>query len=233
MTALSMVQDACAQLNLAVPTAVFGSTEQQVIQLRSLLNVEGRELSRSGQWQQITVPTTFTSVAQVVQTGAIPSDFDRFVNDSMWNQSTTRKVYGPLTQQQWQLYQAFPVMTTVNPMFIVYDDDLVFEPAPAAGNTIAYSYVSKNWAQTSGAVGIPAMTADTDTAKLPEYLITLGIVWRFLKANKFPFAAEQNDYNTQRAQELARTGGAPVLSQTYGLNQWQPYPFNVPEGNWP
>jgi hypothetical protein len=233
MTALSMIQDACAQLNLAVPTAVFGSTEQQVIQLRSLLNVEGRELSRSGQWQQITVPTTFTSVAQVVQTGAIPSDFDRFVNDSMWNQSTTRKVYGPLTQQQWQLYQAFPVMTTVNPMFIVYDDDLVFEPAPAAGNTIAYSYVSKNWALTSGAVGIPAMTADTDTAKLPEYLITLGIVWRFLKANKFPFAAEQNDYNTQRAQELARTGGAPVLNQTYGLNQWQPYPFNVPEGNWP
>jgi hypothetical protein len=233
MTALSMIQDACAQLNLAVPTAVFGSTEQQVIQLRSLLNVEGRELSRSGQWQQITVPTTFTSVAQVVQTGAIPSDFDRFVNDSMWNQSTTRKVYGALTQQQWQLYPAFPVMTTVNPMFIVYDDDLVFEPAPAAGNTIAYSYVSKNWAQTSGAVGIPAMTADTDTAKLPEYLITLGIVWRFLKANKFPFAAEQNDYNTQRAQELARTGGAPVLSQTYGLNQWQPYPFNVPEGNWP
>lgn len=233
MTALTIVQDAASQIGLTAPSVVFGSTDQQVIQLRTLMNVEGRELSRAGQWQQITVPVTFTSVAQAIQTGAIPSDFDRFVNDSMWNQSTVRKVYGPLTQQQWQLYQAFPIMTTVNPMFIVYDNELVFEPAPAAGNTISYSYVSKNWAETSGGTGIPAMTADTDVSKLPEYLVSLGLVWRFKKANGLPFAAEKSDYDAQRGQELARTGGAPVLNQTYGLNQWQPYPFNVPEGNWP
>lgn len=233
MTALSIVQDACAQLGLTVPTVVFASTEQQVIQLRSLLNVEGRELARSGQWQQITKNTTFTTIATQVQTGAIPTDLSSFVNDSMWNDSTSRKVYGPMTEQQWQQYQAFPIFTSVNPGFIVREGEIYFQPAPSAGNTVAYSYVSKNWAEDSGGTGLEAMTADTDVALLPEWLISLGVVWRFLKANKLPFAEEWQTYTASRNQELARTGGAPRLNMTYGLNRWQPYPFNVSEGNWP
>lgn len=236
MTALTIVQSACSQIGITAPSVVFASTEQQVIQLRSLLNEEGRSSARAGQWPRLTKQHTFTTTATANQADGFPdpNDLERFVNDSMWNRSTSRKVYGPLSEQEYQREQAFPVFNTVNPAFLTRGTTFIAQPAAQAGDTWAYSYVSKYWALASnGTTELEVMTADTDTAMLPEYLITLGIVWRFLKANKLPFAAEQQTYETQLQQEIARQGGAPKLNITYGLNRFSPYPFNIVDGNWP
>jgi hypothetical protein len=236
VTALTIVQSAAAQVGLTVPTSVFGNTEQQVIQLRSLLNEEGRSSARAGQWPRLTKQHTFTTTATAVQADGFPTpnDLDRFCNDSMWNRSTSRKVYGPLSEQEYQREQAFPIFNTVNPAFLQRGADFIAQPAAQAGNTWAYSYVSIYWAlATDGTTEKAEMTADTDTALLPEYILTLGVVWRFLKANKFPFEAEKQTYEGQLQQEIARQGGAPKLNLTYGLNRFSPYPFNILDGNWP
>mgnify|MGYP003349225351 CR=1 FL=1 len=233
MTALSIVQDACGQMGITVPTVVFTSTNQQVIQLRTLMNTEGKQLAQRHQWQRITVQQTFTTVALQAQSAALPSDFDRFCNDSMWNRTTVRKVYGPLTEQEYQQYQAYPIFTTVNPAFFVRGNVIQMQPIPTADQTVAYSYVSTNWAETSGGTGLAAMTADTDVSRLPEMLVTLGVIWRFKKSKGFDYAEDFNTYQEQVAQVTGRDGGSPKLNTVYGLNRFSPYPFNVPEGSWP
>lgn len=236
MTALTIIQSACAQIGLTVPSVVFGSTDQQVIQLRSLLNEEGRSSSRAGQWPRLTKQHTFTAAGAAIQPDGFPTpnDLDRFCNDSMWNRSTSRKVYGPLSEQEYQREQAFPIFNTVNPAFLQRGADFIAQPAAQAGDTWAYSYVSIYWALAAdGTTEKAEMTADNDTALLPEYVLTLGVVFRFLKANKLPFAAEEQNYLTQLNQEVARQGGAPKLNLTYGLNRFSPYPFNILDGNWP
>lgn len=241
MTALTIVQSAASQIGITAPTVVFGSTEQQVIQLRALLNEEGRSSARAAQWATLTREHTFTTVAAAIQPDGFPADdiLDRFCNDSMWNRTIARKVYGPLSEQEYQREKAFPVFTTVNPAFLTRGNgtggyDFIMQPAAQADNTIAYSYVSKNWALAAdGTTEKQQMTADDDTSILPEYLLSLGIVWRFLKANKLPFADEYNTYMGQLQQEAARQGGAPKLNLTFGLNRFSPYPFNIPDGNWP
>lgn len=241
MTALSIVQTAASQIGITAPSIVFASTEQQVIQLRALLNEEGRSSARAGQWARLTREYTFTTVAARLQPDGFPpsNDLDRFCNDSMWNRTIARKVYGPLSEQEYQRELAFPVFTTVNPAFLTRGDgtggyQFIMQPAAQAGNTIGYSYVSKYWALAAdGTTEKAEMTADDDTAMLPEYLLSLGIVWRFLKANKLPFADEYNTYQGQLQQEIGRQGGAPKLNLTYGLNRFSPYPFNIPDGSWP
>lgn len=232
-TALQIVQNACGFLGLAAPTTGYASTNQQTIQLCGLANQEGIELAHAHQWQKITVATTYTTVAQQEQTSFFPSDFDRFCNDSMWNTTTARKAYGPMTEQEWQQYQAFPIFTTINPAFIVRNTSLYLQPAPPAGETLSYSYVSKNWAQTAGGVGKEQFTLDDDTSRLPDILISLGICWRFKKAKGFDYSEEFRTYEAQKAQYISRDGGAPKLNLTYGLNRFSPYPYNVPEGSWP
>lgn len=51
MTLLTIVQDACAELSLAIPQTVIGNTDPQVKQLLALSNREGMEFAgQQGQW---------------------------------------------------------------------------------------------------------------------------------------------------------------------------------------
>lgn len=66
MTLLTIIQDACAELSLAVPTSVIGNTDPQVSQLLALSNREGFEFAgMSGQWSgwpELRVEYTFNLV---------------------------------------------------------------------------------------------------------------------------------------------------------------------------
>lgn len=233
MTALTIVQTTCGMLGLRQPAIVFASTDNQVIQLRGLMNQSGFQLAKVHQWQGITREKTFTTVAQEVQTGAIPTDFDRFVDNSMFNRSTARQIYGPLTEVDWQQYKAYPIYTTMNPAFMMRGNDLYFQPNPDAGNTCAYSYVSTYWCESSSGTDQTAMAADTDVALIPEALISLDIAWRFKKAKGFDYSEEYRTFQEQMRQTTARDGGAPRLNLAYGLNRFRPYLYNIPDGNWP
>ena len=112
-------------------------------------------------------------------------------------------------------------------------NDLYFQPNPDAGNTCAYSYVSTYWCESSSGTDQTAMAADTDVALIPEALISLDIAWRFKKAKGFDYSEEYRTFQEQMRQTTARDGGAPRLNLAYGLNRFRPYPYNIPDGNWP
>lgn len=233
MTALTIVQQATGQLGLPQPATVFGNTNPQVVQLASLLNQEGRELAECHQWQALTRDHTFTSTATQLQAGAIPSDFSRFVNDSMWDRTTARPCKGPITEQQWQMYQAFPIYTNVNPAFLLRGNDLYFQPAANSGDTIAFSYVTTNWCESSSGTPQSVFAADSDVSLISEDLMTLGLIWRWLKAKGFDYSEEFRTYSEQKAETTGRDGGAPRLNMVYGLNRFSPFAANILQGNWP
>lgn len=234
MTALTIVQNACLRLGLTSPQSVFASTNVQTLQMAGLMNQAGYVNMHDWQWRQLTTEQTFVTVAAELQPGAVPSDCDRIIPDTVYNRSTTRKVYGPLSEEDWQKYKAYPIFTSVNPAFILRGDtDWYFQPAPSASWTIAYSYITKNWAKDASLVGISSMSADTDTSKFPDELMTLEVIWRFLKAKNFDYAEALNDCESYRAQLMAQNKCAPRLNMTFGLNRFSIYPANVPEGNYP
>lgn len=58
---LALMQQASAEMGLAVPTAVAGNTATDVVQGLALLNAVGYELQRQHQWQRLTKEYRFTS----------------------------------------------------------------------------------------------------------------------------------------------------------------------------
>lgn len=231
MTVLSIVQNACRELSLDVPAEVFASTNDIVVQLRGLLRRELHELARRANWTKLIKEQTFTTVAQDLQTGAVPSDFDYYLNDTMMNRTTSRVVLGPMSEVEWQREKAGPIYSSVHDAFRFRGGDILITPTPAAGDTIAFEYFTTNIAEDSGGTGKADFTADDDVAVLDEDIIELGLIWRFNRAKGFDYAEDFQNYEAAVAAAITRDGGAKRLDMTRS-RVGQFYDVNIPEGNW-
>jgi hypothetical protein len=71
-TVLQLVQQACAEMGLSVPTALAANTSRDAVQLLGLINAVGYELQRDYPWQALNVEYRFTT-AYTQTTGTITS----------------------------------------------------------------------------------------------------------------------------------------------------------------
>lgn len=231
MTLLTVVQNSCDRLGIARPSSAFSSTDNAIIQLVGLAQQEGKELAKRHSWQVLTTEKTFTSIAAETQTSAIPTDFDRFVDETFFNRTMKRFVDGPLTPQEWQYHKGI-VATTIIEAFRVRGNSLLLTPTPSAGSTYAYEYVSKNWCESSGGTDQSAWASDTDVGILDEELMTLGIIWRWQRAKGLDYAESFNTYEMQVGQAITRDGGKPRLNIGRDTSHRAARRPTVSEGSW-
>lgn len=210
MTLLTIVEDVCDRLSLVRPSSAIGSTDIVVRQIVGLAQQEGKELASRASWQILQSEATFTAVAIELQTGAIPSDFDWYIPDTMFNRTTRRWVEGPLSPMEWQETQA-SLVTRVNPAFRIRGDAIYINQVPTAGHTFAYEYVSKNWCESEAGAGQAKWLADTDVPRIAEELHILGIVWRWKKAKGTEYGEDFATYERQVAQAIQRDGAKPRI----------------------
>ena len=135
MSLLTLVQDASRRIGLPVPNAVLSSTSDNVQQLAGLANEEGQELAARYNWQALTKEASFTTVAAEVQ-GSLATltgpDFGWILNETIWNRSQRRPIFGPKSPANWQMLKA----SFMNGPWIQYrfrGNQLLFLPTPAAG----------------------------------------------------------------------------------------------------
>lgn len=197
MSLLTIVQDACKELNISVPSAVVSATDGQTKQLLSLAKKEGMDLLRRYNWQVLTKETSFTTSATEQQTtlsalGA--SDFYRIVDGTMYNRTRAWPVRGPVSPQEWQRRKASYAQVGPQEYFRIRGDAILFNPLPASGQTVYFEYISENWCQSSSGTAQSTWTADTDTALIDEEVIRLGVVWRWRKAKGLDYGEDFRSY---------------------------------------
>jgi hypothetical protein len=231
MTLLSIIQNAADRVGLVRPTSGIGSSDTTTRQLVALSQQEGEELARRYPWQAIIKEKTFTAVAQDAQTDAIPTDFDRFVPETFFNRSKRRQLIGPLSAQEWQ-DQKGRLATTVIDSFRQRGSQILITPTPTAGETYAYEYVSLNWCQSADSDEQSEWASDDDLGILDERLITLGVMWRFLRAKGLDYAEAFRTYEMQVAQAIGRDGGSGRIHMGEAVLRYPSRPI-VPDGDWP
>jgi hypothetical protein len=232
MSLLTICIDAADQTGQRRPASVIGNSDPIIQQFLNYAQLEGKRLPTRGEWQGLRTPATFTSLASEVQTGMIPTDFARFINETFWNRSRRRPLQGPVTPQQWQNIQAWTT-SPVQDTFTVYGSDIYITPAPPAGQTLAFEYVSSNFCKSAGGTLQSSWLADTDTARIPEEIFSLGIAWRYLeKIGQGRAQQLQAEYETRIKQLLTNDQPRRKISLSeapeYGLRPG----IAVPEGYW-
>lgn len=227
MSLLSIVQDAASQLGLRQPSFVVGSTDLTAQILFRFANQAGKELMRYHDWQALVVEVSATSTAAVIQTGMLPSaDFDRMIyNAEVWNRSDDLRYTGPTPQRFWQQLQSGETGGVVGWWRIIANEMNIY-PAPTAGKIIAFEYISKRWARSSGGSAQAKFLADTDTTVLDEDLITLEMVWRFRQSRGFAqYAEDMSTCEREKEKAASRDRGTgrirPVETRE---TDWPPSP---------
>ena len=214
MSLLTIVQDVAVELGIPSPDTVISSLDEQVIQLRGLANAEGRDLCSRFNWQALIVEKTFLTTAAELQ-GTIAAlvsagDFKHIINDTIWDRTQSRQIFGSIPLQTWQRVQASNV-SGPHEEYQIRGGSLFILPAPAASSTMAFFYKSKHWCQSSGGAGQAAWAADDDTGVLDENLMGLGLKWRFLRAKGLDYSQEFDTYERHVQVAMATDTGKRKL----------------------
>lgn len=233
MTILSIIQNVTDSLGLTRPSAVLTSSDDQVRQLLALANQEGKYLAREYPWQKLNKVATFTTVAAELQNDSSLTsitDINWHLTETFWDTSQTVRVYGPLTPRDYAYKDA---IATAGPYseFRYRQGNFYLLPAPAAGQTISFEYISTKWCESSGGTGQTAWAADTDVGVLDEYLMELGIIYRWLRRQGLSYAEEMREYMTQVELAKARDGGGKEILNITHENEGI-LMTRVPEGGW-
>lgn len=233
MSLLSICQEAASQLGLRQPATVVGSTDLTAQILFRFANQAGKELMRYHDWQNLTTEVTFTSLATIEQTNAFPSaDYDRMVyNPEVWNRSSNLRYTGPTPQRIWQQLKT-GISGGIIGWWRILSGELNIYPAPTAGQTIAFEYISKRWAQSSGGTAQATFMADTDTARITgdgrdEDLLILEMVWRFRQSRGFAqYAEDMATCEREKEKMASRDRGTGRIRPESGVREtdWPPYP---------
>lgn len=216
MSLLTVIQDVSDLLGIPRPSAVYGSLDPGVRQLLQLANREGRELSSRYPWQALVREASFTTVATESQ-GTLTTicgatqPVRSIVNDTLWNQTTGEPICGPRDGRTWQAYKAV-TFTSPQAEYRIRVNELLMLPAPTAGQTVAFEFVSKSWCTDStGVTYRTAFAADEDLILLDEEIFRIGLEWRWLQRKGFEYAESFASYERMVADAMARDGTKATL----------------------
>lgn len=229
---LRIIQTACRRIGILAPNAAVTSTDQQIIQIVAICEEEGQELAARYSWQALQTEATFTTLAAELQgaVSTIAPGLGYILNDTIYNRTLQRPVYGPSSPQKWQADKASQ-LTGPWSSFRVKGDALYFYPAPEAGDSCYFEYASRNWVSTSAGSASDTWTNDADTPLLDDQLLTLGTIWRWKQAKGLDYAEDFAKYERRAADLMGRDAGKPTLRMDGSADDVRPFVV-VPAGPW-
>lgn len=231
-TLLQIVQAACGRIGIPSPNAVISSTDPQISQLLALANEHGADLALMPTWQALAVEVTFTTVATQVQASlaTLAPDFNFIINDTIWNRTLRRPVYGPNAPTDWAQAKASQLAGPFS-RFRIIQNAINFYPIPSAGQTCAFEYQSNAFVSTATGGTSAVWTNDNDTPRLDDELFVLGLLWRWKQAKGLGWEDDFQKHEKRLTVLLGNDGGAPRLNMSGAQYDIQPVVL-VPVGSW-
>jgi hypothetical protein len=237
MAVLEIIQRVANAVGITKPTAVIGSTVDEVVQILELFNQEGRQLSTRWGWQALSFEGTFTTVAAESQ-GTLATiigatqELRYIVNETIWDRTAAVPIVGPLSKKVWQGYKSLSLRGPYS-QYRIKGDQIIFLPAPPAGHSCYFEYVSKMWLTDSGGTNYRRnVVADTDLPLLDDEILCAGLEWRWLRKKGLSYAEEFANYEAMVAMAIGRDGTKPVVSMD-NVRERPTRGLYVPIGSWP
>ncbi len=209
MTVFTAIKAAVLRTTGVTVTAAFTDTQQISREMCDLSNEVAADIASSHDWRGL------TKVAQITGTGAtaypLPSDYSRMLLSAEVDDAATWFWgYEPFSEvNEWMRYVSGTVGIFSPGGWIILGGQLQFYPAPSG--VAQYPYISTEWARSDTDVAQSEFLADTDTFVLPERLLTLGLIWRWMDQKGLPYSEALATYEMALAQAQTRDKGARVL----------------------
>jgi len=214
MPLLTVVQDVCAVVGVIVPTSVFTNinayrTMQEMVACANEMaqRIGGDERD----WTKLTKTATFTGDG-VASAFNLPADYKRMLkNGNVWLSTTPMQPMQFINDaDQWMQRRAQGYSNAWGEWMIEAGQMLIW-PVMGVGITAKFKYIDGNpIALTSGGNGDRFM-ADTDTFRLPERLLKLGMIWQWKSQKGAQYAEDMSTYYDALTRVEGSDKPAPIL----------------------
>jgi hypothetical protein len=222
-----------------------GLEAQYFVVQGSYINQDARIVSVDSPTQiTINIPTSGAATAGditfVRDTFQQPADFDRYINETWWDETNHWRLLGPDSPQLDQQHRSgivttgprrhfrrvgrSPVNYRLWPPISAFEEDF----------SITFQYISKNWVLKADGTYASTMTDDDDESTLDGQAVVLGLKWRWMQIKSLDYAPAQQEYLDYVARQMANDRGAKTLrlDKTYG-ESFLLTTQSVPDGFWP
>jgi hypothetical protein len=199
---------------LSTAYAVSGAGIQDATRIASVDSATQVTLTQEVDDAGTAVDLTFTK-----DTYDIPTDFDRYIDQTHWDRRFNWELVGPQSPQvdQWQRSGIVPFgprrkWRQVGRRPTAFR---IWPPPVASGDypgTLVWEYISNGWVSKADGTFATKLTADDDEVVFPDGLLQLGIKWRFWQIKGFSFADLQAEWLDWCNREKSRDGGQTTLS---------------------
>lgn len=193
-----------------VPTALFSSTDQYEVELCSFANEVAEMIAKLHDWRKLT--TLKTQAGDGTTTAfSLPTDYDRMpVKAAIFKTSAQL----PLTPVQdldvWQDIQLRSWTGGIG-WWIILGGSLNIQPVLSASDSAKYYYQSNLIVDPATGDNKTSFTLDTDTFRLPERLLKLGVCWFWRAQKGLDSTQERTNFELALTQEIARDKGSRII----------------------
>lgn len=214
-TILEICQEVADLAAVKRPDDLFNSSSQQNSIFLSVAKSALDSLLRHGNWQELTKEGCLRIVKgkkQYVIKDIIP-DFHCLLNNTVYIKDATERVVGAITPEQWMRDKYF-FNSATDVKFKIQNGCFVFLNEPQNRVKIVFQYRSDNIVRDFLTLEEKnVLTANTDIPVFDEYLVKLGILWRWLKRSGLDYSEEYTEYQ----QELKKCFGAELATKDINL----------------
>lgn len=188
------------------PQDLFSSASQQDAIFLSTAKSALDSLLRYGDWQELTkegVLRTSGKREKYLMDEVCP-DFFSILNNTIYVKDNNEKLIGAITPQEWMREKYFNE-TSSDTKFIIQNGMIKFLTPPQDGIKIVFQYRSNITCldAQNGYMEKSIINKNTDVPIFDEYLVKLGILWRWLKRNGMDYSEEYNEYEKELKKKFA------------------------------
>lgn len=231
MSVLDIAQNVAKETGFTAPSSLVGNTDELAIQLLALIKNETRALSDRFPWQALVKRGTFNFVngTEAYSLATIASDFKDFIPDTIWNYTSRRPLIAPISPQDYEIQKNYLITSAIDKMIYVYNNTIYITPTPGSTDTIYFEYTTLNIYKDNVVppAGKAAITADTDSTVIREFLVQAGVKFRFMVAKgiilpgQIEVSAEYKDYEAQVQRAILTDGfGRKKLKMSHRDNAY-------------
>lgn len=235
----NVIQTCCSLLSLPVPTDPAGSTDPNVMLMKTVLNLATLEMLNVYEWGMLTkrgeidVFTAVPPTSDATETAfPLPEDFYRFIDQTQWNGAMRFPAVGPVAPQGWMTYMVFPISANFTLTWQVRENQIWFLNAPPApGQKFKFMYLSRALVKDADDPTLfkNQATKNGDLFMLDGVLMTLVTRIKWLEAKGFDSSAAVRDFLLAFDSRVGAQKGANILNMA-GTRGDYPY---IGTGNLP
>jgi hypothetical protein len=144
----------------------------------------------------------------------MPADFDRTLKTAKVHASAFQgQFYVQARDYDHWLYLTDTSISGAPGHWIIQGDQMNIWPAIPDGETARFYYISKySVVATDGTTYKETFTADTDTYRLSEKVLAMGLTWRWLASKSLDYSNPAQLYELALSEEIGRNRGPRVIT---------------------